>query len=140
MPRLAAENQPTILRQVADVAITIRDEQVEIALSPEELGRIRMVLSGREHAPHLVVWAERPEVLDQLRRNAATLLQNFGETGLQDATFEFREGGFEGRDVQPDWMAPQAPAVEVEIPEHLAQHAITSGGWTALGAHIDMRM
>lgn len=140
IPRLAAEHQPTILRQVADAAITIRDEQVEIALSPEELGRIRMVLSGREHAPHLVVWAERPEVLDQLRRNATMLLENFGETGLQDATFEFREGGFEGRDAQQDWTAGSASAVELEIPAHLAQQAIASGGWTALGAHIDVRM
>lgn len=140
IPRLAAENQPMILRQVADAAITIRDEQVEIALSPEELGRIRMVLSGREHAPHLVVWAERPEVLDQLRRNAAMLLENFGETGLRDATFEFREGGFEGRDAQQDWTSGSTSAVELEIPTHLAQQAIASGGWTALGAHIDVRM
>ncbi|RNF34444.1 flagellar hook-length control protein FliK [Paracoccus methylarcula] len=86
----------SVLRQVSDAVVTMRDEMVEITLSPEELGRVRMVLTGHDRAPHLTIWAERPDVLDQMRRNSDMLLQQFNDEGLTDATLDFRGGRREG--------------------------------------------
>lgn len=82
----------TVFRQIADAVIVTRDQMVEITLSPEELGRVRMVLTGQDRAPHLTIWVERPEVLDQMRRHADQLLQKFRDDGMSDATLSFRDG------------------------------------------------
>lgn len=90
--RPAMAHPPAIARQIADIVITTRNEMVEITLIPEELGRIRMILTGQERAPHLTVWVERPEVLDQMRRQSNDLLQEFHKEGMADATLDFRDG------------------------------------------------
>lgn len=138
--RMLHEPPQHMIRQIVDASITIRDEQTEIALSPEELGRVRLILSGREAAPHLTIWAERPEVLDQLRRNAAALLENFVDAGLENATFEFLDGGFDKQEDSRDWGASGNSAIEIEAPPHLAQQSLSGGGWAPLGSRIDIRM
>ncbi|WP_182912975.1 flagellar hook-length control protein FliK [Paracoccus onubensis] len=91
--RGASPNPPSVIRQIADAVVTTRNETVEIALSPEELGKVRMILTGHERAPHLAIWAERPEILEQLRRNADLLMQQFSEEGMPDATLSFQDHG-----------------------------------------------
>ena len=89
-----------------------------MALAPEELGRIRLVMSGPEHSPHVLVWAERPEVLDQLRRNTMILQECFGDAGMADASFEFQgdgSAGSGGRQPTPD-AAPQGFAATESVP------------------------
>ena len=54
---------------------------VEIALNPEELGRVSITLSGRDDGLHLMIVAERPETLDLLRRHIAILSAEFEELG-----------------------------------------------------------
>ena len=64
-----------------------------------------MVMSGPEHNPQVLIWAERPEVLDQLRRNASFLQECFGDAGMAGASFEFQgdgSGGSGGRQSLPD--------------------------------------
>ncbi|WP_166461868.1 flagellar hook-length control protein FliK [Paracoccus alkanivorans] len=103
-PTLAAA---PVLRQITDAVVTMRDEMVEIRLSPEELGRVRMVLTGHDRVPHLTIWAERPEVLEQMRRNADMLLQQFSKEGLSDAVLNFREGRRDqaGGNTGQEWQA-----------------------------------
>lgn len=95
----------SVLRQITDAVVTMRDEMVEIMLSPEELGRVRMVLTGHDRAPHLTIWAERPDILDQMRRNSDTLLQQFNDEGLADTTLNFQGGRREDPEgkVDPEW-------------------------------------
>lgn len=81
-----------ITRQIADAVVTTRKDSVEIALSPEELGKVRLIVTGPDRAPHVTVWIERPEVMDLVRRNATILLGHFAEAGLDGAALEFREG------------------------------------------------
>ncbi|WP_207100546.1 flagellar hook-length control protein FliK [Paracoccus shandongensis] len=88
--RLAKPAALPVARQIAEAVVTARDDVIEIALAPEELGKIRMVLTGPDHNPHVTVWVERPEVLDQLRRNAAFLQECLGDAGMADASFEFQ--------------------------------------------------
>lgn len=90
--RAPIANPGSLLHQITDAVVTMRDEMVEIWLSPEELGRVRMVLTGQDRAPHLTIWAERPEILDQMRRDKDALLQQFSDEGLADATLNFRGG------------------------------------------------
>lgn len=97
-PQPASHRVPAALvaRQIAETVVTARDDRIEIALSPEELGRIRMVMSGPEHSPHVMIWAERPEVLDQLRRNVALLQEFLGDAGMAAPSFEFQDGSGDG--------------------------------------------
>lgn len=88
----------SVVRQITDAVVTAREDRVEVALAPEELGRIRMVMTGPDHNPHVLIWAERPEVLDQLRRNATFLQECFGDAGMADASFEFQGDGGTGSD------------------------------------------
>lgn len=89
--RPAHAHAPSVIRQIADAVVTTRDSSIEIALSPEELGRVRLVVTGAERAHQVTVWVERPEVMDLVRRNVGLLAEQFGEAGLENASFEFRE-------------------------------------------------
>lgn len=97
-----------VIRQISDAFVATTGNQIDIALSPEELGRIRMTISGREGGQHVIIWAERPEVLEQLRRNATTLMQEFSDAGMEDMSFEFRDDRPDQRD--DDWRAAQIPS------------------------------
>ena len=126
----------SVARQVAEAVVTARDDQIEVALAPEELGKIRMVMSGPEHSPHVMIWAERPEVLDQLRRNSAFLQECLRDAGMTDASFEFQgdtSAGAGGRQPQPD-TAPPGFVVTESVPVPVA--------WTptAIPARLDIRI
>lgn len=85
-------NPPAVFRQITDTVVTMRDEMVEIRLSPEELGRVRMVLTGQDRTPHLTIWVDRPEVLEQMRRQSDALLQQLRDQGMSGASLDFRDG------------------------------------------------
>lgn len=127
-----------VARQLAEAVVTTRDELVEIALAPEELGRIRMVMSGPEHSPHVMIWVERPEVLDQLRRNAAFLQECFGDAGMAEASFAF--AGDTPSDSRKDNAAAMpADRAAFEIAEDSRSVPIA---WTpmALRGRLDIRI
>lgn len=141
--RGTSPNPLSVIRQVADAVVTTRNEMVEITLSPEELGRVRMILTGHERAPHLAIWAERPETLEQMRRNADLLMQQFGEEGLPDATLSFhdhRQHGDAMNDDQPSGKENR------DKPPDTSTAAITGGSLgretpLATGIHrLDVRM
>ena len=93
----ATQDPRPALNQIAEAVVTTRGDRTEIALSPEELGRIRLIMSGPDRA-HVIIWAERPETLDLVRRNADLLTQQLAEAGVNPGTMEFR------RDDRPDWQ------------------------------------
>lgn len=86
--RPAPEARP-VVSQLAQAIVTSQGDRTEIALSPEELGRLRLVMSGPDRA-HVTIWADRPETLELLRRNADLLSQQLAEAGVQAGSFEFR--------------------------------------------------
>ncbi|WP_299081985.1 flagellar hook-length control protein FliK [uncultured Ruegeria sp.] len=61
---------------------------IEIALNPEELGRVSIVLNGREDGLHMTIAAERPETLDLMRRHMATLTAEFQKLGYGEMSFD----------------------------------------------------
>lgn len=78
---------PAPLRGLAEAAPTQPDQTIEITLTPQDLGRVRMRLMLGEGAPVLFVVADRTETQDLIRRHIDQLLQ------------EFRAQGFEGVNV-----------------------------------------
>nr|WP_321249709.1 flagellar hook-length control protein FliK [uncultured Ruegeria sp.] len=62
---------------------------VEVALNPEELGRVSIVLNGREDGLHMSITAERPEALDLMRRHISILESEFQKLGFGGLSFEF---------------------------------------------------
>jgi flagellar hook-length control protein FliK len=137
MPRFEAPRHVTA--QVAEAARMLSNGPVELALSPEELGRVKMTLSATEGGMTLVVTAERPETLDLLRRNIDLLAQDFREMGYESLEFSF---GQERR--SPDAFAHEAgsgggdgEAGAAGETERLAQ---PRRSMTITGAGLDLRL
>jgi len=65
----------------------------EVALNPEELGRVRLGMTTQDGALHVSVMAERPETQDMLRRHIGQLQSDFRALGYTDVTFDFGHGG-----------------------------------------------
>lgn len=63
----------------------------EIALNPEELGRVRIRLVGGEVGLSVTILAERPETADLMRRNIDILAREFSELGHDNLTFSFSD-------------------------------------------------
>nr|WP_111300094.1 flagellar hook-length control protein FliK [Paracoccus saliphilus] len=93
-----AEARP-VLNQMTQALVSTTSDRTDIALSPEELGRLRLVFSGHDRS-QITIWAERPETLDLVRRHADLLTQQLAEAGVQAGSLDFRQG------TQRDWPQP----------------------------------
>ncbi|CAM3319687.1 flagellar hook-length control protein FliK [Paracoccus nototheniae] len=100
-----------VIRQVTEALVTIRGDRTEIALSPEELGRVRLIMTGPDRS-HITIFAERPETLDLVRRNADLLTQHLADAGVSTDSMSFR------RDDRAGWPddAPQGMADDDDSP------------------------
>ncbi len=76
---------------------------VEIALNPEELGRVSITLNGRDDGMHLVILAERPETLDLMRRHVAILSAEFERLGYGGLSLDLGTSG----DAPPERARPE---------------------------------
>ncbi|SFS19170.1 flagellar hook-length control protein FliK [Yoonia litorea] len=88
-----AEGARLVAGQVATSIIQAPGGATEIALNPEELGRVKLSLTATEGAVTLSLLAERPETADLLRRHIDVLSQEFRALGYADITFSFGENG-----------------------------------------------
>lgn len=87
---LPAETARQIGGQMATaVANQTGADSVEIALDPEELGRVQMNLKTRGDVLTLTIIAERPETVDLMRRHIDQLSSEFRQMGYVDVTFSF---------------------------------------------------
>lgn len=68
------------------------DGIIELALNPEELGRVAMSLKTVDGVLNLVVSTERPETQDLMRRHLDALAQEFRGLGFKDVAFSFSDG------------------------------------------------
>lgn len=90
-------NRPEVMRHVAqqltDAARQMPDRPVELALNPEELGRVRLTFTTTDAGLHVAVIAERGETMDLLRRHIESLAQDFRDLGYRDVKFDFSGNG-----------------------------------------------
>ncbi|MEM1362014.1 MAG: flagellar hook-length control protein FliK [Pseudomonadota bacterium] len=78
-----------VARQIAEALVSLRNGTIDVQLSPEELGRVRLTMSQTETGMLVQVQAERPETLDLLRRNIGLLNDEFSALDLGTASFSF---------------------------------------------------
>lgn len=90
------------MRQIAENLQKMSDGRVEIRLSPEELGSVRLQLHQGESGLTVTVQAERPETLDLMRRNIDQLARDLADAGYGEASFSFDQQGQEGQGTAHD--------------------------------------
>ncbi|MCA8878673.1 MAG: flagellar hook-length control protein FliK [Rhodobacteraceae bacterium] len=128
-----------VLAQVVDGIRHSNDGRVEVSLSPEELGRLRLTLHGRGDGMHVTIQADRPETQDLLRRHITQLQQDIRALGYSDVSFDF--GTRQERPQLPsaDWTVPSAADTETET--GTATAPVTSGAVRmASGRGLDLRL
>ena len=86
--------------QVSQAISEAGTSDVEIRLDPAELGKVRISMAARDGQMVAVIYAERPETLDLLRKNADDLLAEFLEQGFADASLDFQQN--EGEEFADD--------------------------------------
>jgi flagellar hook-length control protein FliK len=109
---------------------------IEITLNPEELGRVSIVLNGREDGLHMTIAAERPETLDLMRRHIATLTAEFQKLGYGEMSFDL------GTSSDPHHQSTGSRAGSLFEPtaEEIDSRTDPVLRRTALGRGIDMRL
>ncbi|NDV02545.1 flagellar hook-length control protein FliK [Pseudoroseicyclus tamaricis] len=119
-PAAAPQATPAAARetlvQVSAALPQTPGERVEIRLSPEELGSLRMVLHSHEGSLVLQISADRQDTADLLRRHAADLAREMQELGYDEVALDFTTTGEEAGDSQagggegtPTTAAPADP-------------------------------
>lgn len=83
---------PQVAAQLIEVVRQLPNRPVDIALSPEELGRVRLSITTQEAGITVNILAERPETLELLRRHIDQLGQEFRDLGFADVAFAFAAG------------------------------------------------
>ena len=111
---------PSLQGQLALAARNLGDGPVEITLSPAELGRVTLTLSGSDGGLVVTVLAERSETLDLLRRSIGQLAAELRSLGYENPGFAFHQGQRDpersqvvppaGRSASVDAVADTAPA------------------------------
>ena len=113
-------------------------KQIEIALAPEELGHVRITMTGDAGAMTLTIHAERQDTLDLLRRNIDTLAQEFQSLGYANTSFSF--GQWSGQSAHPKVPAPASQNATdfTVLPSASAQPAPRP--WVPNGQGLDIRL
>ncbi|BBU59258.1 hypothetical protein KU6B_55230 [Mameliella alba] len=88
----------SIFRQVSDGMARLGEGSVEIRLSPEELGQVRMQMVPSDNGMTVHITADRPETLDLMRRHIDQLARDLADAGYESASFSFGEGGEGGEE------------------------------------------
>ncbi len=123
--------RPEVVRHAAAQAVEILAKEpgktVEIALNPEELGRVRLSLSTSESGMTVSIVSERPETLDLMRRHIDQLSQEFQRLGYQQASFEFSgeasngDGSAAGQELAGSDRAYATDEMQTATPTRLVQ-------------------
>ncbi len=111
----------TVLNQLAAVVSNTPNRPVEVLLNPEELGRVRMVMSANDTQIVVSIQAEKPETSDLMRRHLDQLSAEFQELGYTDISFAFSGGGKEPAD-QPETHSNDADFVTEQDVAPISTH------------------
>lgn len=131
----AAAEPQRVTQQIAEAVRRGTDGAIELALSPKELGSVRMSIQATETGTAIVMIAERDETMQLLRRHAEMLHDAFRDLGL--GTLDLSFGGRDGKAARPDPRASGAPGFGLseiaDAPQQPTTPRMVSGG-------LDLRM
>jgi Flagellar hook-length control protein FliK len=129
---------PQVAAQLAGVLLRSTDKATELALAPEELGRVRLRMEPDAANPDrmvILISVERPETLDLFRRHAGELAEAIRAAGYSGADIGFdQQGQGQGQDrQQPSDMFGISKTPEDPGPTQPALRHAT-------GANLDLRL
>lgn len=128
-PRIAIDSH--VASQVATAIRPLRPGTTEIALSPPELGNVRITVSAQESGMLVAINAERPETYDLLRRNIEMLNQELRSTNDGEIQFTFSQSGAETPDDAHDERGTHTQTHEtndaIAVSVAPARHILSSG-------------
>ncbi|MCE5974045.1 flagellar hook-length control protein FliK [Sinirhodobacter sp. WL0062] len=138
-PRSAAAEAPAtpvqVSRQLAEAVGEQREGAVEVALAPEELGKVKLRLQAHDGVMNVSIQAERAETLDLMRRHADLLAREFRDLGFRDVAFSFADHSGQRSAPPPDPdEGADAPAIEPARPMPIPLKP------SAAGRGLDLRM
>lgn len=114
-PSAGAETARHAAGQIAVAVANQQGRATEIALNPEELGRVRLSITAIDGAITLNVLTERPETNDLLRRHIDVLAQEFRDLGYDSIAFSFGAEGQSGTDQD----APRENDIQNAVPSEV---------------------
>lgn len=124
----------TVQHIAEQIAVSVANDDsgtTEIALNPEELGRVRLHMTVTDQTVQIVIAAERPETSDLMRRHLDVLQQEFRSLGFQSVDLGFADEG--GRNSPKETPKPTHIAAEVPPDDPTPTQQIISTG-------IDIRL
>ncbi len=100
----------TVIHQIG-VAVGRGDAAtIDIRLDPPELGRVHIQLNPTERGVQAIVFADRPETGDMLRRNADELARGLSQAGYGEVSLDFASREEAPNDPRAGrWLAELAP-------------------------------
>jgi flagellar hook-length control protein FliK len=106
---------------IQQLAVAIRRSEggeIEIALEPEELGKVRLTLTPHDTRVAVSVMVERPKTLDLIRRHIDALTNDLRQQGYSQVAFDFAQGqNRQGHKSQADVPAHVASAETAPLPD-----------------------
>ncbi len=108
-----------LVRQLAEALTNAGNGQVDVHLSPEELGQVQMTLTTRGEGIALTILADRGETQELLRRHIDVLAQELRSLGYASVSFDFGQSRRQGnpaphQDGQTPTLAASPPIVEAD--------------------------
>lgn len=129
-----------VLRQIASGAANRDSDRIEITLRPEELGTVRLVITGGER-PAIAVYAEHSDTLDLLRRHADILARELRDSGMGGAELTFADSGGAGnRHASGADRTRSVTENERSAPVPEPQPTARAASPLRVGAQIDIRI
>ncbi len=140
LPASLHNPHPIGLQLAKEMPVTA-GQQVEITLSPEELGKVRMTLSSVDGGLTMLLVADRPETLDLMRRHIDQLARDFRDMGFELLTFAFADGqGDRAPPDQPQAPDPLAEADPVSAPGRSRMQVIAPTHFATPNDRLDLRL
>lgn len=137
-PALAA--RPVAVQLAAATAQAHADGSIEVNLSPQELGRVRMVIHHDGAVMNVVIHADRPDTLDLMRRHAEVLAQEFRAQGYSGTAFAFGGGDGSAPDRQDRSPVPDTPEQSPSMVATEAPRTEASRRAAGVAEGLDLRL
>ena len=135
-PPPRAEMARAVAQQMTAAIAQGSDGTIDLRLSPEELGRVRLALSPGDLGVTVSITAERPETLDLVRRHIDLFAQDLRQSGFQNLAFTFGQDTRRGTPQMP--VAPltdEAPtSVSATLPAATPPRSFAATG------RLDLRL
>ena len=127
-----------VASQLAAVLVRNASSVTELALAPEELGRVKLRMKSDPANPDrmvILISVDRPETLDLFRRHAGELADAIRNAGYSGADIGFDQSGGEGASGQRREPSSLAPALSFDDVDQTQATPMRS-----VGASLDLRL